>query len=307
MLATPILFLIFNRLDTTEQVLAAIRQVRPKQLFIAADGPRSARAGEGEVCEQVRNLVDAGIDWPCEVHRLYRKENMGCGLAVSTAIDWFFENVDKGIILEDDTLPDVTFFDYCQSLLNHYEEDERIMHISAMNLQCGIKRGNASYYFSRISGIWGWATWKRAWQKYSFDFSGDSDNQIRDVLKRNLSDDVSVNYFFDAMIKTKSRTIDTWDYQWVYTLFKHNAICVTPEYNLIQNLGFNSTGSHTFSAPYWYKYLVNKPINDLLFSDDVVVNEKADAFYFSLTMGGRTLETSYIKLIYKVKKMMSLV
>ena len=122
--------MVFNRPDTTKQVFETIRKARPAQLFVAADGPRENRPDEAEKCAEVRRIVDNGIDWDCKVHRLYRDKNLGCKIACSSAIDWFFEHVDEGIILEDDTLPHPTFFQFCEELLKRYRDDERIMLIS---------------------------------------------------------------------------------------------------------------------------------------------------------------------------------
>jgi hypothetical protein len=163
--ATPILFLIFNRPDTTDKVFEKIREIQPRQLFISADGPRPDRKDEREKCEEARKVIQK-IDWKCELKTNFSEKNLGCRVGVSSGIDWFFSQVSKGIILEDDCLPDASFFNFCKVLLEYYRNDERIMHIGGINVQDGRMRGTASYYFSKISHIWGWATWKRAWEKY---------------------------------------------------------------------------------------------------------------------------------------------
>lgn len=305
MLDTPILFVIFNRLDTTKRVFESIRYAKPKQLFIGADGPRSDKSGEAEKCAEIRALVLDSVDWECEVQTLFREENLGSGPAVSGAINWFFTQVNEGIILEDDCLPNNSFFEYASYALHHYEKDENIMHVSGCNHQCGIKRGNASYYFSKIPATWGWATWKRAWEKYSHTFFDDSNCVIKNVLERNFSDNNDVNYFLSEIQSTKNEVVSAWDYQWFYTLLKNNAICVTPQYNLITNLGFNSEGTHTTFTPYWYKYLVTKSVSPLVPADKIIVNSNADVFYLNLTMGRRTLDTFLIKLLYKFRVRMT--
>ena len=159
---TPILFLVFNRPDTTSKVFQRIREIQPLKLFIAADGPRPEKEGEKEKCETVKRSVLENIDWPCEVKTLFRNNNLGCGKAVSNAITWFFQNVEEGIILEDDILPDKSFFNFCKDLLEKYRYDERIKVIGGSNIhkKAGIKD---SYYFSSICRIWGWASWRRVW------------------------------------------------------------------------------------------------------------------------------------------------
>ena len=163
-LTTPVLFLVFNRPDTTEKVFEAIRQAKPQKLFVAADGPRGNRLGEKEKCEQVRKIATT-VDWDCEVKTLFREKNLGCKFAVSSAIDWFFKNVEEGIVLEDDCLPSQSFFWFCQELLERYRNDERVMLIGGNNRGVDFLK-NHSYFFSKYVQIWGWATWRRSWEKY---------------------------------------------------------------------------------------------------------------------------------------------
>jgi hypothetical protein len=162
---TPILFLIFNRPDTTQKVFNEIRKIKPRQLFVAADGPREDHPEDKEKCEQTRKIIDQ-VDWDCEVKTLFRDKNLGCKHAVSGAINWFFKNVEQGIILEDDCLPDQSFFGFCQELLNKYKNNKQIFNISGNNFQDGMWRGDGSYYFSKYFHCWGWATWADRWQNY---------------------------------------------------------------------------------------------------------------------------------------------
>ena len=161
----PILFLIFNRPETTELVMGAIRAARPQKLYVAADGPRGGKAGEAKRCAEARVLATQ-VDWACEVRTLFRERNLGCRNAVSSAITWFFEHEPEGIILEDDCLPSNDFFPYCADLLERHRDDERVMAI------CGSAYADigpnypSSYYFSYYADMWGWATWRRAWQHY---------------------------------------------------------------------------------------------------------------------------------------------
>ena len=159
MFNTPILFLIFNRPEVTFAVFEQIQKIQPKYLFIAADGPRNYK--ENELCKATRDVVQK-IDWDCELKTLFRNENLGCAKNVSSAIKWFFDHVEKGIILEDDCYPDLSFFSFCEELLNYYDNNDRIMAISGFNAQLGIKRTKHSYFFAEIPLVWGWATWRKA-------------------------------------------------------------------------------------------------------------------------------------------------
>lgn len=161
----PVLFLIFNRPDTTRKVFAEIRRAKPARLYIAADGPRKERTTDIALCEQTRDIINE-IDWPCQSYTLYRKENLGCKLAVSSAINWFFEREESGIILEDDCLPHPTFFKFCEIMLERYKDDTRVMHIGGSNFQEGMIRGDGDYYYSKWTPVWGWASWRRAWKNY---------------------------------------------------------------------------------------------------------------------------------------------
>ena len=165
-LRTPVALLIFNRPDTTERVFNAVAKARPSKLLVVADGPRDSRPGEAARCEQTRAIIKR-VDWDCEVITNFADRNMGCKLRVSSGIDWIFEQVEEAIILEDDCLPDPSFFRFCDEMLERYRDNERVGMVSGGNLQFGRHRGTGSYYFSKYTHIWGWASWRRAWKRTS--------------------------------------------------------------------------------------------------------------------------------------------
>ena len=243
-LKAPVLFLIFNRPDTTQRVFDAIRQAKPARLFVAADGPREDRHGEAEKCTQARSII-GNIDWDCEVVTRFREKNLGCRKAVSSAIDWFFENVEEGIILEDDCLPSRSFFMYCDELLAHYRDDTKVMQICGSNYFKGFETREKSYFFSRFGPIWGWASWRRAWGYY------DVDMRLWPEIKKNK---VSKNFYeskdeelnrIAVYDKTFSGEIDTWDYQWSFAKMINAGLSIIPSVNLIANIGFSSEATHT--------------------------------------------------------------
>ena len=167
----PVLFLIFNRADTTRQVFEAIERVKPKKLYVAGDGPRADVDSDPEKCRQARQIATS-VTWDCEVNTLFQSQNIGCKYGVSSGIDWFFKREEMGIILEDDTVPSQSFFFFCQELLEKYRHDHRIMHINGTNFFWNdIQHPNASYFFSQYGNIWGWATWRRAWELYDVNLS----------------------------------------------------------------------------------------------------------------------------------------
>jgi hypothetical protein len=240
----PVLFLVFNRPETTQIVFEAIRKARPPKLYVAADGPRESRPQERELCEQTRSVINA-IDWPCEVKTLFREHNLGCKIAVSSAIDWFFEHEEMGIILEDDCLPSGSFFDFCEQLLHRYKDDERVMHISGCTALPPEKSLDQTYYFIKYPIIWGWAGWRRAWKKYDVTMSSYPQFRRGHKLKHFISQ-YALRYYwtenFDSILNGKS---NTWDYQWFYTTLNSGGLCIVPNYNLVTNIGFGGSATHT--------------------------------------------------------------
>jgi hypothetical protein len=241
---TPILFLVYNRPEPTNKVFNEIRKARPKHLFIAADGPRKDVSGDHERCESVRGIVQQ-VDWDCDVKTLFREENLGCKIAVSGALDWFFENVEEGIILEDDCLPGQSFFAFCRELLDKYRKNERIMMISGNDFLFGRRRTEYSYCFSINSLIWGWATWRRAWKCYDREMT--LWPQIRDGgwLYDVLGDRKGTRYWTRIFDRTHQGEIDTWDYQWRLTCWANAGLIILPSKNLVSNVGFGRQATHT--------------------------------------------------------------
>jgi hypothetical protein len=252
MFETPVLFLTFNRLDTTKQVFSVIRQIKPKHFYISSDGPRTDREGEKAKVEAVRRYVLDNIDWDCEIKTLFRDKNLGCGKAVSGAITWFFEQVEQGIILEDDTLPSTSFFSYCTELLERYKDDQRIYHIAGwsplftdLRKDRTLKGIKDSYYFGPYPHIWGWATWRRAWHKYNFDIQNLTDFVVSNKLKQIYPPKDLQEYWLQVFQGMQNHEIDTWDYQWSYVIMQNNGFCINPVRSLITNVGFNLDGTHT--------------------------------------------------------------
>ncbi len=248
-LSTPVLFLIFNRPDTTRRVFEAIRQVRPRRLYIAVDGPRDDKPGEAEKVREVREFVMSSIDWDCEVKTLFRDKNLGCKYAVSGAITWFFENEERGIILEDDTLPGPGFFWFCEELLARYQDDLRVWHIGGFStLNEEVLVNQDSYYFSKFNHIWGWASWANRWRCYDVKISL-LDAFFKDRYIENITSSPLLQRFwienFEAVSKGK---IDTWDYQWYFTTWINGGLSIIPSVNLVKNIGFGAGATHTGKA-----------------------------------------------------------
>jgi predicted O-linked N-acetylglucosamine transferase (SPINDLY family) len=241
-LRTPVVLIIFNRTDTTQRVFDAIREVKPLKLLVISDAPRINREGEAEQCEATRAIINQ-VDWECEVLTNHSNINLGPRKRISSGLDWVFEQVEEAIVLEHDCLPGATFFRYCEELLEKYRDDERIMIISGNNLQFGRKRNQYSYYFSRYIHIWGWATWRRAWEKY--DVSIPKWNELKDSswLSDLLDNQQAVMYWsgtFDAIISG----YDTWDYSLVFSLWINEGLSISPQVNLVSNIGFGENAEN---------------------------------------------------------------
>jgi hypothetical protein len=241
---TPVLFLIFNRPDKTRKVFNKIRQVKPRQLFIAADGPRISIPGEAEKCQQTRKIIEE-IDWDCELFTLFREQNLGCKKSVSSAINWFFDNVDEGVILEDDCVPDTSFFYFCKEMLNFHRHNEVVMHIGGSNFKFGRKFTNETYYLSRYSYIWGWATWRRAWVKYDINMKCYPKFKSQQKIKKIVRNKKIQKIWLDIFERVYDNKIDTWDYQWQFCIWNNDSYTILPNVNLISNIGFDGEGTHT--------------------------------------------------------------
>lgn len=243
-LKTPVAFLIFNRPDTTGQVFREIAKAKPEKLLVVADGPRKEKAGEAEKCAQARKIISS-VDWDCEVLTNYSDTNLGCKRRVSSGLDWVFDTVEEAIVLEDDCLPSRSFFPFCEELLSRFRHDARVMQVSGSNY---LDTGTAeSYFFSKYGPIWGWASWRRAWKLY------DVDMKLWPMIKKNrLHHDFCFNEneiaareeIFDSVF---NGNIDTWDYQWVFAKLVNNGLSITPQKNLVTNIGFGEDATHTTS------------------------------------------------------------
>ena len=241
----PILLLTFNRPELTKQLLDKIKIVKPKDIFVACDGSRENVKDEDKKVNQVRKIIKESINWECKTRFLFQENNLGCKKAVSQAIDWFFDEVEEGIILEDDCIPNVSFFRYCDELLDKYKENEKIMCITGDNFQFNNIRGDASYYFSVFSHCWGWATWRRAWKH--FDVTMETFPKFQKTKQiTNIFDTKKIQKYWENVFKkVYAGEINSWAYIWMYTCWINNGLTCLPNKNLVSNMGFGSNSTHT--------------------------------------------------------------
>ncbi len=259
MTKSPVLFVIFNRPDTTALVMDAIRAARPPRLYVAADGPRD-NCGEFSFCAETRRISTA-VDWPCDVYTLFRNHNLGMKEAESSAFTWFFEHEEEGIILEDDCLPCELFFPYCEELLAYYRHDTRIMSISGDNFQHGDAIGPYSYYFSRYLQSWGWATWRRAWSLYDGEMRLWPEFRDSGMIKAWSDGDAWFEeYWTQVFEETATGKISTWDYPFLFSCWAQGALACIPKTNLVSNLGYRADATNTRDLTNW---MSNRPGIDL--------------------------------------------
>jgi hypothetical protein len=240
---SAVLFVIFNRPDTTVKVFEQIRLAKPSRLYIAADAPRPNVPEDALLCKQARAIVD-NIDWECELRTLFNTENAGCKKGVSSAVTWFFSHEEEGIILEDDCLPANSFFKFCDTLLEKYRDDSRIRHITGCNLQHGKKWGNSTYYFSNMTYVWGWASWKRVWDDYK-NLANYNDEEVREQLANIFDEPLLVDSWVNIFDRVKANEVNAWGYQLDFVNFFNNGLTIVPNENLISNIGFGPAATHT--------------------------------------------------------------
>lgn len=225
-----VLFLIFNRIDSTQKVFEQIKIAKPPRLYIASDGARNEE--EKIIVENIRKWVLDNIDWPCEVKTLFRDENLGCRISVKASITWFFEQESDGIILEDDCLPNQSFFRFCEELLDKYKDNKKIWHITGFN-PLGTCKCKESYYFAKVQHCWGWASWADRWKYYEFELEAYNNENV----KKFSSDKYIQDYWLHILKQIKKHEIDCWAYQWAFTIIEHDGLCINPCKNLVSNIG----------------------------------------------------------------------
>ena len=286
---TPIVLIIFRRPDKTLKVFEKIRQVKPSKLFVICDAPRTEKPDEYEKCEKSRAIIDT-IDWDCEVIKNYADTNLGSFRRIPTGLDRVFDQVEEAIILEDDCLPDLSFFQFCEELLNYYRNDQRIIMISGNNFQLGYQKNQDSYYFSRYTHTWGWATWKRAWKHFDMEMSAWPEIRDQQLLRTILDSDRDVKYWTSILQDTYDSKIEAWDYRWTLSAWLQNGLTILPNVNLISNIGFGEGATHTASTKNPWLNLPTQAMNFPLQHPEFIIRDRlADAFTQS-TMYDPSLE-----------------
>lgn len=279
MIDTPVALFIFRRPDLTKRVFDAISMARPKQLLIVCDGPRREVAEDEQLVMQTREVVEK-VDWPCDVQRRYATSNRGCGRCISEGLNWVFENVEEAIILEDDCLPDPSFFRFCSELLSFHRDSENVMAISGTNYFPDQRFTDDSYFFSKHFLCWGWATWRRAWKHYDRSMK-DYPAFRKHTLPEICDSRAELRFHRKNLDKVATARIDTWDYQCAYSFWRQNGLCIHPAVNLISNIGFRADGTHSgpdADASAWNAELPTHDIGKIQHPLTIVRSKEADRY-----------------------------
>ncbi|MEL7354099.1 MAG: glycosyltransferase family 2 protein [Cyanobacteria bacterium J06560_5] len=302
---TPVVLLIYKRPSTTEKVFQAIREAAPEKLLIVANAPRPDNKNEKELCMAARSIVNR-VDWDCEVLQNYADSYLSCKQRITSGLDWVFDNVDEAIILEDDCVPHPSFFRYCHELLDYYRHDERVMTIAGTHYQVPRRSPQDSYFFSRYNMFWGWATWRRAWKLFDLDMTSwpivCKTNRLQDILE----DRRAVQHWQKEFQKVYDG-YDTWDWQWVLSMWLQSGLTIVPNTNLVSNIGFGLDSAHTQDVYDWRASMPLKSMSFPLTHPDFILQDvKADfmiqkKYYERVAMHGRGLERVRRK-IWRAKK-----
>lgn len=290
----PILLITYKRPASTQKIIDQIKKINPSNIYISSDAPKTD--SDYGKCMETRKMFDEkNWDDTVNIFKLFQEKNLGVGLGPKAAIDWFFENNEMGIILEDDILPSVDFFHFCKELLIKYETNDTIMHINAMNFLGSKKVTNDSYYFSRITAPWGWATWRRSWKLYDFNMA-DLHSYIKKIEIPDFYKKEFINYKKILDNHKNTSELFAWDYQWLYCVLKNQGMSIVPSKNLALNTGFSAEdASNTFSIPNWVKNISLEELKINRHPEKIQINEWADELTFNEIVGGYKL--NYFKWI----------
>ena len=298
----PVVMIVFRRLDLVKQIFQAVRQLKPLKLYIISDGPRNEK--EAAQVQAVRDYIEQGVDWNCQLNKNYADKNIGLRFRMPTGVDWVFEKEDKAIFLEDDILPAQSFFWFCRDMLNRYDDNPDVMMVSGMNVYPEHPAfGSQDIIFSRIPLTWGWATWKRAWERFDVTISSwrnlDSKKKLKKILTPkaykffvNIYDDLQYQWINDA-----------WDYQWEYAMFMNDGVGIIPKYNMIHNLGMNTEGAeHIGDSDQKEQMISGLPVCDMVLPVSMPANISVCEDYeikFQNEFYPKTGFIKYLKLVWR--------
>ncbi|MEE9369169.1 MAG: hypothetical protein V3V05_09980 [Pontiella sp.] len=238
----PIAFIIFNRPDCTRLSFERIREAKPQKLYLIADGPRESKPDEVALCNETRSLVEEMINWDCHVLKNYSDENLGCRRRVISGLNWVFNYEDSAIIMEDDILADLSFFKFCSEMLERYKNHPQVMQIIGYNELNYHPSSGESYFFSRFTHCWGWATWKQSWEQYQ-EKRVNLEEDVKN-LKHYFPEKI-VTSWVEKIIRVEEGKCDSWGTHLGFGIRAAGGLCIIPSKNLLRNIGFGAGAAHT--------------------------------------------------------------
>ena len=277
---TAVAFLVYIRPETTKRVWERIKAAKPPRLYLIADGPKTP--DQAKTCKEVRSIIESGIDWDCELHKIYSDKNLGCAHRATTGLDYVFEKEEQAIILEDDTLPDPTFFQFCEELLDKYKQSKNIFHICGNNHYPDVFTGDKSYTFTSLNNMWGWATWARAWKENDL-YMKDWEKEEKEIFIKKWCLTRSSRAGTKKMFDIHCNNYDpwTWDYQWFYACWRNNGLSAISAVNLVSNIGIGPDATHTKSLDQipMFPSKINKIQFPLVHPENIVRDTKTEKKY----------------------------
>jgi hypothetical protein len=292
---TPILLIVFNRFNEAKLVFEAIRFQKPTQLFISSDGARSEE--ENLKVQEIRNYLVEHVDWECELKTKFNDANLGCNIGPSSAITWFFSQVKKGIILEDDCVPDKSFFSYCEKYLDIFEYDKTVWHIAGNNLLGEYQNYeiDQNIIFSNFNFIWGWATWSNRWSSYDSELTTFNSTDFIDKIFTNKKDQ---EFWKSVFYRVKNKELTTcWDYQWTFVCWRNSGISIVPKKNLVKNIGFDSNATHTQTPN---PFIENIKVHSFIFNG--ISNSKLDKNFDQIVQRKFFRLNLWVRIVLKFSK-----
>lgn len=286
----PVAIIIFNRPDFVRKLISILREKKISNVFVIADGPRDGNVSDIENCQLARKVIEE-IDWNCSIRTNYSTVNMGLKNRISSGLDWLFGQVDRAIILEDDCMVELDFFDFCEEMLELYKNETRVSVISASNfLEQSILIGE-SYYFSKYNHCWGWATWARAWKTYQGDIPFWPEWRSSNSWVKLFPNRIERNLWRKTFDKVYSGKLNTsWAVPWMASVWYSGGLTITPKVNMVTNIGFGATSTHTLDPCDPLANLKSFPLGAISHPRKIIINETADKYVFENVFGGKYLK-----------------
>ena len=281
---TPILFIVFNRPNHTRRVLTEILKAEPLELYVCQDGARVGNENDRIKCQEVRDVIDeltsvyAKKNKLFKLHKHYQPSNLGCGPGPAAGITWFFENVEQGIIIEDDAIPHPDFFGYTEELLGKYQDDTEVRAIGSMNVDTHMW-GDGSYYFSMMNrNLCAWATWRRAWNDFDLYLRDISWQKLNCTLNQYGCSFYEREYWLDRLVEAQKNAQGgkSWDMQFFMSIWLHHGKGIIPNVNLSSNIGTVGEGTHLMAKGNMIDNIPTHPILPLKHPTCTRIQSEAD-------------------------------